>query len=172
MESDENNYYKALGLIGLIDGEQILRDENCTRELMDGAEKKNAELADEIQNAKSIWLRFLVTTNSVLCGILVSLGNNSLLPRHIRILYASGAFLLILSILLLSASLYSGLYYSRQKRRLYNAKAGKTIQEGSLPRSVYVPKRALFSILEVSGYICFVLALLALGLYTLLSAFL
>lgn len=171
-ESEREAYYDILGILGFSEEEQAPLLNTGNRKPIDEVEKRNSEFADEIQSKHSNWLRFLVSTISVLFGILVALGDNSQLPRHIRILYSAGSFLLILSILFLSASLYSGLYYSRRKRRLYNEEAGKTLRENRLPQRVYVPRQALFSICEAAGYICFVSALLALGVYMLQKAIL
>lgn len=134
------------------------------------AYKKNAEMGDDIQRRQSSWLRYLVTTISVLFGILVALGGNNSEIRQIRFVYALAAVLLSLSILALSISMYSELYYHRRRRHLHAEAAKKAYQEKHQMQSVAVPAKKIFAVCEAIGYICFVLALLALSVYVLLRA--
>lgn len=134
-------------------------------------DKCNQMLASQ-EEKKSSWLRFLVSTAAVLCGILVSLGTPSSMQIQIRIPYIVGVVSLALGVLTLSMSLYSQIYYMQEKIRLFSKEAKKALEENRLPSDIMVAKVKLFSVFEIVGYICFSCSLLSLCVYMILCAFL
>lgn len=131
--------------------------------------KKDIELANTLLEKNTSWLRYLVTTISVVFGILVSLGsNNNSISIQTRFCFAVSVVLLALSILLLGACLYSEIYYLRKGRALHAEETRKAYREARQQKPVSVPTKKIFVVCETTGYICFGLALLALSVYSFL----
>ena len=145
-------------LNGIMDDNQLLEQNEVLKQ-------QHSDLQKEFWKEKTKWLRFLVTTMSIVLGILISVGPDYKSPLHIGICFVIGVFLLTLGILFLSVCLYSGIHYKSRGIVLFEEEAKKAIQERRRAQSVKVQPRAIFSISEVCGYICFVLALLALCAY-------
>lgn len=133
---------------------------------------RDGELANDLARKQAAWLRFLVLTASILFGILASLGSPSSMRIQTRIPYTVGGAALALGILCLSVCLYGQIYHLRRGRRLHAEETRKAFRESRFPKDTRVRPAKFFVWLEVSGYICFVSALLALAAYMLLSAFL
>lgn len=123
------------------------------------------EMAGEVRAEQTSWLRYLVTTISVLFGILVALGEENFGSGAARWLFASAASLLALSILAFLVSLYSDLYYLRQKRRLHAEETRRAYRECRRKNPIVVREKAVFSVCETIGYICFSAALLVLCVF-------
>ena len=124
--------------------------------------KKDIELANTLLEKSTSWLRYLVTTVSVVFGVLVSLGsNNSSMSIQTRCCFAVSVVLLALSILLLGVCLYSEIYYLRKGIILHAEETRKAYREARQQEPVSVPTKKIFVVCEATGYICFGLALLA-----------
>lgn len=103
--------------------------ENRNFEQLERSMEMDREIAGEVRDGQTSWLRYLVTTISVLFGILVALGEENFGSGVARWLFASAASLLALSILAFLVSLYSDLYYLRQKRHLHAEETRRAYRE-------------------------------------------
>ena len=144
-----------------MDNDQLLEQNDRLRE-------QYSDLLKELLQKKSSWLRFLVTTMSVVLGILVSVGPRSGAPLRTSVCFAVGVVLLALGLMSLTACLYAEIHYIRQGMHRLEEEAKKALRDCRQAKSVNVPPKAIFGVLEACGCICFGLALLSLCAYMIL----
>ncbi len=160
MDFDFGKYENLLNKSRAV-GENELNRESLAQ--ITRAQRKQADLVNSLMEKRTSWLRYLVTTISVVFGILVSLGpgNNSI--HQTRFLFGLGVALLSLSILSLSISLYNEIYVMQKGTRLYYEETKRAVRDHRPTAPIAVATKRIFAICEIAGYICFVLALLALA---------
>jgi hypothetical protein len=116
--------------------------------------------------------RFLVTTGTILFGLLVSLGNKSDNAPVFRLLFSLVLFLLSIGILVLTISLFEQIYCLKKEIDLLilDIAAGSACRNKPPFRSI--KKSKIFATCTTTGYICFAAAILLLSVYALLLAIL
>lgn len=142
---------------------------NISEKRWEQSTKEYAKMTNSLLEKKIIWLRFLISTISVVFGILVSLGSKNIHHIQSRLFYALGAILLSLSILTLAISVFGELYYLGKARDLFLEESYKALLEKRKPKLVSAPTKRVFEICELSGYICSALALISLCIYMFLQ---
>jgi hypothetical protein len=113
------------------------------------SQKRHSERIAEGQKISSDWLRYLVTTISVVFGIMVALHTQSDARTPIRLLFSLAMVLLALSIPTLSVSLFARLYDFRREINLRNEESRKAFQKNRPEKIIPVRKVILFSICEM-----------------------
>lgn len=144
-----------------MDVDQLLEQNERLRE-------QHSDLLQELTQKKSAWLRFLVTTMSVVLGILVSVGPRSEAPLRTSVCFAEGVVLLALGLMSLTACLYAEIHYIRQGMLRLEEEAKIALRDRRQAKPVNIPQKAIFGVLEAFGCICFGLALLSLCAYMIL----
>lgn len=114
--------------------------------------------------------RYLITTASVVLGILVSLGLDNDKPHQIRWCLAVAVALLALSILMLSISLNRSLRCREKAMRLHAEETRKAFEERRQQGYIAIPKTFFGVLIEKVGLISFLLALFFLAVYAVLWA--
>ena len=129
------------------------------------------ELNLQISHLKQEWFRHLILVASGLLGILISLHTNSSMYIVHRVCFLTLLSLLALGILTGGLSIYSQIYYLKKGKKLYVEEQVAAKKENREPQIVLVPHLKIFLIAEPTTYVCFVLAILLLILYAILTLF-
>ena len=115
------------------------------------------------------WLRYLVTTGTVLLGVMVALYDATRGTYPMRFCYVVAVVTLSMSILCLGVSTYSELHHLRKGKRLLEKERESMLKHPHEWGPIAIPRSRIFGVFAVVGYICFALSLLSLCAYMLLS---
>ncbi|MGL5913068.1 MAG: hypothetical protein ACRCZB_02800 [Bacteroidales bacterium] len=132
--------------------------------------KFDLELAQQLSDKNTSLLRYLISTISVVFGILVSLSSNSSDVWQIRLIFAVSVALIALSILNFGACLYAEIYNLRKGRRLHAEETRKAYRQARPQEHIVVLPLKIFAVCEIIGYISFGMALLSLCVFVFLQA--
>ena len=147
-------------------------DEQVTPKMLEDARKMRKvwkETAAEEGRMLTSWLRYLVTTGTVLLGVMVALYDATKGTYPMRICYVVGVVTLSMSILCLGVATYSELHHLRKGKRLLEKERESMQKHPHEWEPIAIPRSRIFEVFAVFGYICFALALLSLCAYMLLS---
>ncbi len=124
----------------------------------------------ELLKKKWSWLQFLVTTMTVVLGILISFG----LPEKedslsVDVCFVSGVVFLSLAIICLIACLYREINLNIRGIRKIAEEAKKALDKHCRVKDIVVHQKTVYKVFEVVGYICFGLSLVSLCAYIIVS---
>lgn len=121
---------------------------------------------------KTSWLRFLVTTITILLSILVSLGQPDYnVSQYAGISFLSGVVTLTISIACLIICLYGDIDIIIRGRASIKEEADNAYHARRVAKTVEVYPRSIVKVCERIGYASFLIALVCLCVYTYFSIF-
>lgn len=144
--------------------EQILKS-------VEDAYRSDVDLHQREREMLLKWLRWVVSSEGMLFGILVTLGSSSNKILCIRICFALAICSVAMSILCLGVCLYSELHYLRKQRSRLEKETRTAIAEYRSVdyHKIVVHPEKIFGTLEKAGYICLAFALISLCVYAVLQ---
>jgi len=139
-------------------------------ENLENSKRRIAEASNQLAEKQHVWFQHILLVSSSLFGILIALHNNNSYTLYIRLCFAIAVALLALGILLTAILQYSHLEAVHRARKALVQESQIAFREHRAATDVYVPERKIFVICEKASYVCFVLSVLLLAVYTFLTA--
>lgn len=129
-------------------------------------------MSNEITDKRAKWLGNILFLCATLFGILISLHGETQTSLYTRLCFAVACISLALGILLLSIASYHHIAAQTRARNSYAEEVQNAHKENRAVEPVRADKIKFFLFCEVCAYICLLLSVLLLAVYSLLKAIL